>query len=215
MRYIDSGSRDVDQALGSWLANVLEEPIAEVRFQSGFFVTEALGILLPTFQVLASGNRLVRILIGSNRPGTFRDDVLRLVELLRLPRPNAGIGIVCYGNAFFHPKVYHLRRSDSSQCAYVGSANLTPPGLTSQNIEAGLLLDTRENDPVDVLNSIAAAIDEWFTVGREGFHLVTDAGAVEQLVNEGILATAPPAPPPSTGRGGGDPVMQQCQHLGP
>jgi hypothetical protein len=167
MRYIDSGSRDVDQALGSWLSRVLSESITEVRIQSGFFVAEALGILVPTLQNLASNNGLVRILVGSNRPGTFRDDVLRLVELLRLPRHNAGLGVVCYGNAFFHPKVYHFRRSDNSLCAYVGSANLTPPGLTSQHVEAGVLLDMREGDPPDILNTIGMAIDAWFTGEKE------------------------------------------------
>jgi hypothetical protein len=44
------------------------------------------------------------------------------VKALGLPRQNACLGIVRYDQGFFHPKTYHLRRSDGSQCAYVGSA---------------------------------------------------------------------------------------------
>ena len=203
-------------------SSTLAEAIAEVRVQSGFFVAEALGILVPTFRNLAINNGLVRFLIGSNGSGTIHDDVRRLAELLGLPRPNSTIGVVSYSNAFFHPKVYHFRRNDGSQCAYVGSANLTPPGLSSLHVEAGMLLDTRDDDPVQILNSIAAAIDVWFTTERTGFYLVEGIDAIDVLLAQGILAAAQPPPPPrpaSSGSGvrnnGARPTLHPLMTLPP
>lgn len=201
MRYIDSGSRDTNQALGSWLVHVLTEIPAELRIQSGFFVAEALGILAPTLLNLASENAMVTILIGSNRPGTDHNAVRRLAELLGLPRPNARLGLVSYSNAFFHPKVYHVKRSDGSQCAYVGSANLTPQGLTALHIEAGIVLDTRDGDPEDIFNNIASAIDEWFVIEKQGLYAVHDVTTIDALLAQGILSAAPPPMLSSTSYG--------------
>lgn len=201
MRYIDTGSRREDQVLGRWLMEVTSEPITEIRLQSGFFAAEALGLLVHTFRNLASENGLVRILIGSNKGVTLHGDVRLLAELLGLPRPNADLGIVRYSNGLFHPKVYHLTRGDGSRCAYVGSSNLTPQGL-SEHVEAGILLDTRDDDPEDVINSISEAIDEWFAGDRDGFFRVVDIEAVNRLLTEGILLAARPPSPRSTGNSG-------------
>ena len=54
---------------------------------------------------------------------------------------------------------------DGSEAAYVGSANLTPPGL-SLHVEAGILLDSNDGDPASILREIATAIDAWFTGSR-------------------------------------------------
>ena len=204
MQYIDTGARNADEALGTWLVEVLAEPVSELRFQSGFFAVEALGVFVPTLHALASDDRVVRLLIGSNSPGTAAADVRLLVEHVGLPRSNGQLGVVRYSNAFFHPKVYHLRRSDGSSCAYVGSANLTPPGLRSQHIEAGVLLDTRAGDPPLLLERIATAIDDWFDVARDGLYLVNDAQAVDDLEDEGILAHGPPPSASSGGSGNGN-----------
>jgi len=122
----------------------------------------------------------------------LRDDVKRLAELIGLPRANAQLGVVQFENAFFHPKVCHLRRNDGSQCAYVGSANFTGQGVAALHIEAGLLLDTRDGDSDRVLNTIASAIDDWFTPNREGVHNVRNLADVDRLVNEGVLIVTPP-----------------------
>src|SRR5262249_13940143 len=138
MRYIDSGFRDASQALGAWLQGVLMPDVVELRFQSGFFTADALGLLAPTLQRLGANNQIVNALIGSNDPGTLHVHVLQLIHLLGLPRSNANLGVVQYANAFFHPKTYHLRRGDGSQCAYVGSANFTSQGVSSLHVEAGI-----------------------------------------------------------------------------
>lgn len=197
MKYIDTGSRNQTQSLAAWLQGVMSSPVAEVRWQSGYFGEEPLALFGTTLQALAASGGLVRVLIGSNAPGTRRDDVLRLVQMIGLPRTNGQLGVVQYGNAFFHPKVFHFRRADGSQCAYVGSANLTAPGVSSLHVEAGLTLDTRENDPAAVLTDIANAIDGWFAQSRSGLNLVTTPADVTNLTTAGVLVVAPPPPPPA------------------
>lgn len=196
MRYIDTGSRDVTQALAAWLQSVLTPSVTEVRWQSGFFNDEPLGLFAPTLQRLAQTDNTVYVLIGSNAPGTQCGDVLRLVQLLGLPRQGARLGIVQYSNAFFHPKTYHFRRNDGSQCAYVGSANLTGPGVSSLHVEAGLTLDTRDGDSATILNEIADAVDAWFQQTRPGLNVISNVSDVTQLVTDGVLIVAPPPPPP-------------------
>jgi hypothetical protein len=206
MRYIDSGGRDPAHALYAWLQNVLSPgDVSEVRWQAGYFTREPLGLFAPTLARLAANRGTVNVLVGSNDGGTQRDDVADLVRLIGLPRANALLGVVQYDNAFFHPKTYHFRRNDGSQCAYVGSANLTPAGVTALNVEAGIILDTRDSDPPAVLNEIAAAVDGWFSPTRAGLNPVTRAADLGQLVTDGVLALAPPPPPPrpATGSGGG------------
>jgi len=196
MRYVDTGSRDANQTLSAWLQSELSPSVAEVRWQAGFFTSEPLGLFAATLRRLAGSNGLVNVLIGSNDSGTLRDDVLELVQLLGLPRPNVRLGVVQYSNAFFHPKTYHFRRNDGSQCAYVGSANLTGQGVSSLHVEAGVLLDTRNGDPVAILDAIAAAVDDWFATNRDGLCVINDPADVHRLVTDGVLAIAPPPRPP-------------------
>jgi PLD-like domain len=138
MRFIDSGSRDATQAVGAWLQQELTSDVVELRWQSGYFVSDALGLFAPTLQRLAADNHRVRVLIGSNESGTLWTDVLQLCRILGLPQANAELGVVQYANGLFHPKIYHLVRADGTQSAYVGSSNLTEAGLSGLNIEAGI-----------------------------------------------------------------------------
>lgn len=132
------------------------------------------------------------MLIGSNNGDTLQVDIERLAELLGVPRENADLGVVSVAGAFFHPKVYHFRRYDGSQAAYVGSANLTYAGVGSLHIEAGIILDSRDGDSADTLNSIASAIDDWFrTPTRIGLRVIAARDAVRTLADEGILAAQP------------------------
>lgn len=200
MRYIDSGSRDPAHAVGSWLLTELTDSVVELRVQSGFFGLEGLRPFAGLLARLAAGDLPTRFVIGSNDGETLASHVTRLAELLGLPRSGARLGIASYTRAFYHPKTYHFRRADGSQAAYVGSANLTLAGIASQNIEAGILLDTHEGDPTDVLDAVARGVDEWFIAARPGLEVITDVTVVDRLVAEGVLAVAPP--PRSPERGG-------------
>ncbi len=208
MRYIDSGTRDRSQALGAWLETVLPDA-SEVRWQSGFFSAASLGVFGPSLRRLAHEQKTTKIVIGSNQSSTLRDEVLQLVDLLALPRPTADLGVVSYRNGDFHPKTYHLRRSDGSQCAYVGSANCTATGF-SLNVEAGLILDTKDGDPPAVLEQIATAVDAWFLPGREGIELVRNRTDADALTKKGILAETLPNFTPRD-----EPVGVPRPHLSP
>lgn len=200
MRYIDTGSRDPNQSLARWLQTVLAEEISELRIQTGYFSHDALGLFLPTFLQLTHEHRLTRIIIGSNDGCTLGSHVAALAQLLGLPRPNAQLGVVQFAGAFFHPKVYYFQRADGTRAAYVGSANLTPAGL-SLHVEAGISLDTRENDPNSLLSDIADSIDQWFEQARPGLVFVNSAADIANAVQSGLLCAAPPPPPPTTNPG--------------
>jgi hypothetical protein len=197
MRYIDTGSRDPAHAVATWLAAVLTDQVTEVRWQTGFFNDEPLGLFAQTFQRLAQAAGRVHALIGSNPPGTQHAPVAQLVQLLGLPRANVRLGVIQYRQGFYHPKTIHLRRANGSQCAYVGSANLTGPGVSSLHVEAGLTLDTADGDPIGVLNEIAAAVDAWFDDNRAGLHVVANPADVQQLLDDGVLIVPPPPEPPA------------------
>lgn len=196
MRYIDSGSRDPENALGAWLERELlgAASIVTLRVQSGFFGSDALGYFEDALCALGTTNGHTRILIGSNDGQTTRAGVADLLAVAGRPRTGLRIGVVSFQQGFFHPKVFHFQRSDGSSTAYVGSANLTGPGTTSLHVEAGLIVDDRKGDPTDVLDAIAASIDGWFTTGRPGFYEVIDNADLDPLVNARVLGVVMPPP---------------------
>jgi hypothetical protein len=193
VRYLDSGTRRQADVLASWLLDVLDDEASEIRWQTGFFSIDAVGILIPTLTRLESTAGVVRCVLGSNLAVTLHSDVVRLLELIGLPRTNAGLGVVKYGKGLYHPKTFHIRRADGSQCAYVGSANYTYPGVSGINIEAGVVLDTRENDPEHVMDAVANAVDSWFVEDRPGFHFVDDTSKADELLAAGILSALLPS----------------------
>lgn len=196
MRYIDSGTRDPADALGAWLLKETANGVAELRWQSGFFSIEGLAPLVPALQHSTKNALLVRAVIGSNDGDTLIGDLDRLVTLMGLPRPTATLGVVSYSGAYFHPKTYHLTRTDGSQAAYVGSANLTLAGMSSLHVEAGLILDTADGDPTAVLDQIAQSVDIWFAGSPIGLEMVTDSSDVARLAAKGIVrAVRPPRLP--------------------
>lgn len=198
MKYHDTGGQDPDHTLAKWFEEALRGGMRELRLQSGYFRGKALRAIDAALATAAESNLLTRILIGSNERETLHSDVRRLVARLQLPRPAAQLGIVTFSNALFHPKSYHITRSDGSQTAFIGSANFTEPGVTGKNVEAAVSLDTAHGDPAAVLAEIAAAIDGWFsTPSREGFHLVNSAGDADKLQTDGILASVRPPRKPA------------------
>ncbi|MGQ0815105.1 MAG: restriction endonuclease PLD domain-containing protein, partial [Gemmatimonadota bacterium] len=205
MRYIDSGSREPSDALGTWLAQILaEDAITEVRWQAGFYTLDGLGLFVPTLNRLRAQNGRVIAVVGSNNGDTLRVDIERLFGILGLPRDETFLGVISYTGGFFHPKAYHFTRRDGSQAAYVGSANLTAAGIGSLHIEAGVVFDAREGDSRELLTSIQAGIDYWTADARQGVTPIRDMGTIAQLAAQGILSEAPTARAMNQRRGGNE-----------
>lgn len=200
MRYVDTGSRDPKQALGSWLGDVLlgPVPVVALRVQTGFFGSDALGYFEDALKALAQSDGHTRFLLGSNDGLTPRAAIADLLKIAGPPRAGLGIGVVSFQSGFFHPKVFHVQRTDGSSTAYVGSANLTRSGATSLHVEAGIILDSKQGDSQSVLGSIADAMDAWFTEGRPGLYEVGAESDLDQLVAAGVLGVPSPTRPKRT-----------------
>jgi hypothetical protein len=195
LRYVDTGSRDQDQALAAWFEAVLRPDAEELRWQSGFFFADGAAPLVATLERFRGSDRLVHGVIGANIGTTLRADVQWLARTIGVPRQNAYLGLVGFAGGLYHPKCYHVTRDDGSQCAYVGSGNLTAPGVSGLNIEAGVLLDTRDGDSEEVLGAIAAGVDRWFHETPEGLHLIDTDESIAAAIDLGLLVEAlPPRP---------------------
>jgi hypothetical protein len=193
VRYIDSGRRDPDQALGSWLGEATQDPsVVALRWQSGFFGVAGLGHLAPLMSSLKNMGHVVRLLIGSNDGVTPREDIEVLLNIVGEPRQGLDVGVVSFGNGYFHPKTIHLTRDDGSMTAYVGSANLTINGVSALHVEAGIILETRDGDDPAVLRDIVDAVDCWFTESRSGLFRITGPADLDSLVENKILSVPRP-----------------------
>jgi hypothetical protein len=180
----------------------LADDIREVRIQTGFFSIDGIAPFIQTLAKCKEENFPVKIVIGSNDASTLKDDMINLANILGVPRDSVQLGVVSFGNAYFHPKTFHFRRDDGTQAAFVGSANLTASGL-ALHVEAGIALDTRDGDAPQHLEEIASAIDYWFTGQRTGITVITESNIIDTLAENGVLALVPP-PRPNTQTGSGN-----------
>lgn len=204
MRYIDTGSRDPAHALGTWLRSAVltDTSITELRWQSGYFSQEILPYFAPALRRIRSRGGTVRVLVGSNDGTTRQADVAALLAASGPPGPGLKVGVVSFTDGYFHPKTVHLVRGDGSAAAYVGSANLTGAGV-ALNVEAGIVLDTRDGDDRGVLNAVGAAVDWWFAGRRPGLHPVVTVADLAPLASAGVLDVPQPPRLRSAAAGGG------------
>ena len=198
MRYVDTGRRHPAEALGNWLKSAIEldSTVQALRWQTGFFNAAPLSLLKPAMARIAQADGILRLLIGSNDGCTSRADIEHLLVTSGPARKKRQIGIINFSNAYFHPKTIHIVRADGSEASYVGSANLTAPGVNGLHVEAGLILDTHDGDDAAVLAKIRQAIDWWFLNARPGLHPISKSSDLDALVKGGILDVPPPVPAP-------------------
>lgn len=188
VRYIDSGLREANQTVARWMSETLTAGVSEFRCQAGYFTLEGSSLLLPALKKCAAEGASIQILIGSNECATLATHVSYLAGILGVPQPHVDLGVVSFEQALFHPKVYHFLRSDGSQTAYVGSANLTGPGIGGLNVEAGVILDTDDGDEGEVLHAIVERIRCWFRDCLPGLMPIGSASDIEELLLRGYLA---------------------------
>ena len=199
MRYIDTGIAEADQTVAWWMQQTVLAGQCEFRCQSGYFTLEGSGPLLPSLQEWAERGSTVRLLLGSNRASTLASHVSYLAGRLGLPRAHVSLGVVSFDASLFHPKVYHFVRQDLSETAYVGSANLTGPGISGSNVEAGVIIDTRDGDDAALLEGIRRRIDAWFDGVEEGLSLINSPEDIQRLLEGGYLSLRPQNPPAEAG----------------
>ncbi|NUB43860.1 NgoFVII family restriction endonuclease [Fertoebacter nigrum] len=193
MRYLNSATQNPQDAVGHWVQAENAAEINHLRVTSGYFSLNGLSAFKAIIDALNANQRDISVVIGANARDTLQSDVDALIDLIQHPRQNTKIAVVGFSNGLFHPKVYHLTRTDGSQLAYIGSANLTPAGITGLNIEAGMLLDSRNGDDPGVLNSIASSVDDWFRAPLDSrANIVAAKADTSQLVADGLLGIAQP-----------------------
>lgn len=183
------------------MSDAVAAGIHEIRCQTGYYTFEGSSLLLPAIKQCAEKNSVSRFVIGSNRGATLSDHVRMLKDALALPREHAAIGIAAFDTSLFHPKVYHFKLSNGRESAYIGSSNLTGPGLSGLNIEAGIILDTADGDSAEVLAGIADHIDQWLTGQQSGITLVSSQQDIDDLTASGILSLQKISLPAAPGEG--------------
>lgn len=189
MHYLDGSTRKPTDALGHWIDNEVAADISHLRIMSGYFSLSGLGAFLGIVNSLNTSGGQISAILGANDKATIKDDLTDYLDLVNSPRTGVRTAIASYSNGLFHPKVYHLTRMDGSEFAYVGSANLTDFGINSGNIEAGLILDTRQKDDGKVLSRIAASIDFWLGSTNSAVTPISTHADVSALVANGIVGT--------------------------
>ena len=209
MRYIDNGTGDpLEDALLPWLRVALRGNVVSLRWQSGYFEASVLGLFEPALRELVNNDLDTFVLIGSNERETQSAAVHHLVNALGLPRENAHLGVVSYANGLFHPKTIYLCYHNGREVAYVGSSNMTARGINGRNMEAGIILDTDDGDPIDLLARIRQATEEWFAQPHQGLFRVDSHEAVDQLEERGIITIQRP-PRRLHGEAGWDPLPRR------
>ena len=188
MKYIDSSIREIEHTVAWWMQQTASDGHSEFRCQSGYFTSEGASVLINSLKKWSDQGQTTKLLLGSNMGATLATHISFLAGTLGLPREHVALGIVSFQSSLFHPKVYHFKRADGSETAYVGSSNFTGPGISGLNIEAGMILDSREGDDIDVLASIRDRIDDWFLKRDESLTIIKSSDDVERLLNDGFLS---------------------------
>lgn len=193
MQYKDTSFGDENDTVAKWLQELNPQDIEEFRLQSGYFHGKAVYAIQNLLHALREEQKNVSILIGANDCDTLYSDICDLATCIGLPRAGGRLGVVAFDNALFHPKVYHVKMSDGTQKAFVGSANFTEAGIAGLNIEAGVSLDSSDDSNLEVLERMAETIDRWFERNEDqGFYKVEDLTDAEALRERGILSVSRP-----------------------
>ncbi len=196
------GAGDSNHCLGNWFATNVVSGIKSFGAQFGYYGYRALYPFEEVLRETASVGNPVHLVFGSNKGSLIEHHLEWTLELID-GTPDASLTVVVYSNAEFHPKTVHVKRSDDSQVAVVGSANLTEAGM-GLNVEAGLEVDTQSGDDAGVLNDIETAIQRWATVNDSCVFHISSKADITALKAAGLIGVSQPSPPrPGTGGSSG------------
>ncbi|KAA1262302.1 hypothetical protein LF1_48660 [Rubripirellula obstinata] len=186
MKYIDSGS----QQPGSYLVDFLDENLLAdsrgVWFQFGFFSTGALSPYESELAKLRSSDAKICAVVGSNGRSLGEQDLAYLLGQVE-PCGTRQLRVVAFNNAQFHAKTIVIQREDDSFAAYVGSSNFTQGGV-GRNSEAGIILDTVENDPKAVIDDIVSSTQYWVEEDTKYSVAIESSDDIAALIERKVIA---------------------------
>lgn len=183
--YLDTGSNKPEDTAGFWLDSHIKTNLTGFRGQFGYFTYSALSSYAPVLQALLTSACPVHLVLGSNE-GTLQEADLSATFSLMKNMASGHLTVVSFSNALFHPKTYHLTRSDGSALALVGSSNFTESGL-GINVEANLSLDTQDGDDNALLQSIALATERWSQSTEKGVFQIQSENDIGALVRDKVI----------------------------
>jgi hypothetical protein len=184
--YIDSSINTKSEFIRDWLDKNLLSNNKSFHVQSGYFTFEAIEPFTQVLKSIIKNGGTVKFVLGSNAGSLVYNDAKAVLDIIS-GSPNSSLTIVAFKNAEFHPKCYHVKRSDNSEGALVGSGNLTQFGV-SLNVEAAVLLDTRSGDNPTLVQEIKDAIDTWGTRGEnDGSYQIKTQRDIEDLRQSKII----------------------------
>lgn len=196
-RYLDSGTGTEGQCLGDWFAANMADDLRAFRCQFGYFGYDAIIDFESAIRSIAANGLPVHIVLGANKRALYSDDLTDVLGLFT-PSDTTSLTVVTFRNAEFHPKVVQIERPDGALAAVVGSSNLTPAGM-GRNVEAGVVLDTRDGDDAAALSEIAAAIERWHSLEDDAVFQIQGIADIDALIAARVISE----PTARTGSGDG------------
>ena len=186
VKYIDSAIDNKSKFIRDWLDNNLLSDNKSFNVQSGYFTFEAIQPFVQVLKNIINNSGTVKFVLGSNAGSLSAGDVKAVLDIIQ-GSPNSSLTVVSFKNAEFHPKCYHVKRSDNSESALVGSGNLTQFGV-SLNVEAAIILDTRIGDNPILVQEIKDVIDIWGTRSEhDGSYQIKTQQDIEDLRQSKII----------------------------
>jgi HKD family nuclease len=184
--YIDSAYNNKSEFIRDWLDKNLLPETKSFRVQSGYFSYAAIEPFVQVLKSMAKNGGSVKFVLGSNGGSLIAKDAKGVLETIK-GSSNCSFTVVAFKNAEFHPKCYHIKRSNDSETVLVGSGNLTQFGI-SLNVEAAILLDTCTGDNLALVQEIKDAIDKWGSLDEnDGAYQIKTIQDIEDLRQSKII----------------------------
>ena len=187
LRYRDSATGAATDCPGEWFDSHVVEGIQAFRVQSGFFRYAALVKYESILRRLASEDRTLSFVLGSNLTDPLTIEDVESVLSVMGGQARSQLTVVALRNALYHPKIFHVVRSDRSMAAMIGSANLTVAALGT-NVEAWVEVESGDAQADQALQNVAQATDWWHSTSAPGVFQVESVEDARALLAEGILA---------------------------
>lgn len=203
MRYLDTAVGGPDHTVEQWLLAELDQ--AQVfAARTGYLTGHGLKLIEPQLAALLERGGEAHLVTGAREDQVTAGDLAAFTRLFEPHGTRATLVLVDDDRAMMHAKSYYVRRTDGTQTALVGSANLTLSGLRG-NHESAIVLDTRVT-PDAPCGEVLAAIRAWADTDRPARRII------ETTLDQVVLNA--PRVARATTRVTGTPKLPPAQPLG-